>query len=207
MKKLMLSFFTMVLIIASSCKNETKKQATETKETKEITTTFTVKPAATTVKWTAYKTTAKKPVSGIFKILKFEKKTGNTPMEALNGLTFSIPVSSIFSDNEVRDQKLITSFFGAMLNTELLKGTISFKDAKNCNASITMNGETHDLPLQYTIEGNKISLTGTMNLQDWKAETAIASLNKVCFDLHKGEDGISKTWNDVTINITSILSN
>ena len=28
---------------------------------------------------------------------------------------------------------------------------------------------------------------------------ALASLNKACYDLHTGSDGVSKTWEDVAI--------
>jgi hypothetical protein len=31
----------------------------------------------------------------------------------------------------------------------------------------------------------------------------LASLNKVCEALHTGSDGVSKTWSEVTLNITS----
>ena len=40
-----------------------------------------------------------------------------------------------------------------------------------------------------------------MNMEDWKATKAIATLNKACFELHKGADGISKTWNEVLVKV------
>ena len=206
MKTYTLSLFCILLVFSTSCKNETKIKADTTEnETTVKAKGYTIKPDATTVKWTAYKTTEKKPVSGNFTVLKFKENSGNTPMEALNGLHFSIPVSSIFSKNEERDAKLKVSFFGAMLNTNFLKGSISITDSNNCKASIKMNGKTHDLALQYTIEDDNVSLHGVMNLENWDALGAIEALNKVCFDLHKGEDGISKTWNDVAIDITTKL--
>lgn len=44
-----------------------------------------------------------------------------------------------------------------------------------------------------------------MDLKNWKAQAAINTLNVVCFDLHKGEDGISKTWSEVKIEISAVL--
>jgi hypothetical protein len=44
-----------------------------------------------------------------------------------------------------------------------------------------------------------------MYLDNWNAQHAVDSLNIVCKDLHKAADGISKTWNDVAINITSVF--
>ena len=99
----------------------------------------------------------------------------------------------------------MTSFFGAMLDTAILKGTIKHANG-SYHASITMNGVTNDLPLDVTItEKRRGTLTGTMNLKDWNALDALASLNKVCFDLHKGADGVSKTWEDVAIKVETFL--
>lgn len=51
-----------------------------------------------------------------------------------------------------------------------------------------MNGISHQLPINYLIY-----IEAVMDLKNWKAQAAINTLNVVCFDLHKGEDGISKT--------------
>lgn len=122
-------------------------------------------------------------------------------------MKFSIPVSGLFTNDatNTRDAKIKTSFFGAMLDTDLIKGTIKISN-NIYSASITMNGVTHDLPLEVTItEGRRVAMTGTMNLKNWDALGALESLNKVCFDLHKGADGVSKTWEDVAIEVNTYL--
>ena len=205
MKNLILLFIACTFLTFTSCKNEVKEQ-NEEKTKIEINETFKVNPEKTTVKWTAYKTTGKLPVSGNFKNINIESKEGASQLDALNKLKFSIPVNSIFSDNEERDGKLKASFFGAMLNTELLRGSLSFEENKMCFASITMNGVTKKIPLTYSAEANNFTFKGVLNLEDWNALDALESLNKVCFDLHKGEDGISKTWNDVAIEITTTIN-
>ncbi|SFD21242.1 YceI family protein [Algibacter pectinivorans] len=202
MKKISILLITLALSIVS-CKNEKKETKTEAETTEK----YVVKPEGTTVKWTAYKTTDKLPVGGKFKLLDFENKSGATPQEALNNLSFSIPVSSVFTNDatNTRDGKIINSFFGAMLDTEFLKGTIKYVNNAYV-ASITMNGETNNLPLNIKItDERRVTLTGTMNLKDWNALDALASLNKVCFDLHKGADGVSKTWEDVAIEVETYL--
>lgn len=206
MKRISILVIALILSV-TACKKENKttktNAATETVSSEK----FIVKPEATSVKWTAYKTTDKKPVGGEFKILKFENKTGATPQEALNNLKFSIPVSGLFTNDatNTRDAKIKTSFFGAMLDTDLIKGTIKISN-NIYSASITMNGVTHDLPLEVTItEGRRVAMTGTMNLKNWDALGALESLNKVCFDLHKGADGVSKTWEDVAIEVNTYL--
>lgn len=39
----------------------------------------------------------------------------------------------------------------------------------------------------------------------WNALEALAALNKVCFELHKGPDGVSKTWEEVAIEVSTYL--
>ncbi|OEK07566.1 hypothetical protein A8C32_17365 [Flavivirga aquatica] len=204
MKKISVLLIALTISI-TSCKKEKKETETDSVPKIEVTDKFVVKPEATSVKWTAYKTTEKKPVGGEFSVLNFENKEGATAQEALNNLNFSIPISSLFTKDDGRDAKLKASFFGAMLDTEFLKGTIKHNNNEYI-ASITMNGVTHDLPLKVTItEERRVSMTGTMQLKDWNALGALESLNKVCFDLHKGADGVSKTWEDVAIEINTYL--
>ncbi len=202
MKKISLFILALSLVFAVSCKEETKKEPeTEVKAAEN----YVVKAEATSVKWTAYKTTAKKGVGGEFSVLKFDNKAGATPQEALNNLNFSIPISNLITKDEGRDAKIKASFFGAMLDTDLITGTIKYKDNKYV-ASLTMNGVTNDLPLEVEItDERRVSMKGTMLLKDWDALGALESLNKICFDLHKGEDGVSKTWDDVAIEVNTYL--
>ena len=202
MKKIPLFILALSLCFAVSCKEDTKKEPEKEVVAKDN---FVVKPEATSVKWTAYKTTAKKGVGGEFKTLKFDTKSGETPQDALNNLSFSIPISSLFTKDEGRDAKIKESFFGAMLDTDLITGTIKYASSKYV-ASLTMNGVTHDLPLEVEItDERRVTMKGTMLLKDWNALGALESLNKICFDLHKGEDGVSKTWDDVAIEVSTYL--
>ena len=205
MKKLSL-LLCAILLTTYACKNEKKAPETTAQTTENTATTnnFVVKPEGTTVKWTAYKTTAKKGVGGEFTTLKFNEKSGASPEQALNNLNFSIPISSVFTNNAGRDTKIKTYFFGKMLDTDFIKGTIKVVNGTYL-ASLTLNGVTKDLPLNAEINGRRVALTGTMQLKNWNALEALASLNKICYDLHKGADGISKTWEDVSIEINTFL--
>lgn len=203
MKNLSILLIAITLSV-TSCKNEKKEVKTDV-PTEVATEKFVVKPEATSVKWTAYKTTEKKGVGGEFAVLNFDSKTGASVEEALNNLDFSIPVSSLFTKDEGRDAKIKASFFGKMLDTELLKGTIKHNNGSYV-ASLTMNGVTNDLPLEVTVtDERRVTMTGTINLKDWDALGALASLNKVCFELHKGADGVSKTWEDVALEVSTFL--
>jgi polyisoprenoid-binding protein YceI len=206
MKKLSILFIALAISL-TSCKNEKKDTKTETNSETITAEKFVVKPEATSVTWTAYKTTEKKGVGGEFTTIKFEEKMGSSAQEALNNLSFSIPISSLFTNDatNTRDAKIKTSFFGTMLDTEFIKGKINYENDV-VSASITMNGITNNLPLEISItDDRRVTMNGTMQLKDWDALGALAALNKVCFDLHKGADGVSKTWEDVAIEVSTFL--
>lgn len=201
--------FSSILFI--SCKKETSQSTKETKQetTKQIT--YSIDTNASEVHWTAYKTTTKKAVKGVFTKLNISNPTNsNTKQGVFDNLEFNIPISSFFSKDETRDTKIKTLFFGIMDNTSLIKGNFSDvtgNETKGTMAlNLTMNNETVGIPMTYTIEGNIVSISGNIdNLMDWKMEKAFNSLHKACELLHTGEDGISKTWKDVAINATVVL--
>ena len=187
----------LVFITFTSCKKEEKTEVPT--ETKEEVKGLTIVTDSTKVKWTGFKTTDKVAVGGSFKQIELKDvKTGNTPEEVLEGVAFSIPISSLFTDNEDRDNKLKTIFFGAMKNTELLSGILNFRD-KQLFMTLSMNDVTKQIPLEYTFENNLLSMKTTFNLNDFGGGTAIAAINKACYELHKGPDGVSKTWETVDI--------
>ena len=204
MKKLLILTFIFGLTFQlASCKSDKKKKTEKTTAKKA---TFSLNTANNSVNWTAFKTTDKIPVKGTFKKVNITKNgEGNTAKEAIQNTEFAIPVSSIFSNLSDRDFKLRKFFFGIMDNTKLLSGKLTLTDDSNGVASITMNGITKDLPFTYTLIEKEFKLNATMNLETWNAQKAIKSLNAICKDLHKAADGISKTWNEVDINITSVF--
>ncbi|PIX14178.1 MAG: hypothetical protein COZ74_03760, partial [Flavobacteriaceae bacterium CG_4_8_14_3_um_filter_31_8] len=69
-----------------------------------------------------------------------------------------------------------------------------------------MNGEVQNVPFTYTILDKTFNMQATIDVNKWNASAALASLNKVCEDLHKGADGVSVTWSEVALNITSTFN-
>ncbi|NVK53397.1 MAG: YceI family protein [Flavobacteriaceae bacterium] len=204
MKKLItLTILLGITLAFTACKAEKKEQP---KQKTKKTYPFSLKEANNTINWVAYKTTDKLPVKGTFKKVTITKNGfGNTAKEAINGAEFSIPVSSIFTSDAGRDSKLKQFFFGVMDKTEILSGTLTIENDSIGYADLTMNGVTKKLPFKYTLNAKEFKISATMLLENWNAQHAIDSLNLACKDLHKAADGISKTWNDVAINITTIF--
>jgi len=208
MKKAILCLLVSSIFI-TSCKKETKQQEETTQEVKTLA--YSVDSSTTEVNWTAYKTTAKTPVKGIFTHLNIEKPIqSDSKQGAFANLEFKIPVSSFFSKNEARDNKIKALFFGVMKETTLISGHFSNitgnEEEGAMSLNLKMNGEIVSIPMKYSISDNKVNINGTItNLMDWKMDDAFKSLHKACELLHTGEDGISRTWEDVAINATAVL--
>ena len=196
MRKIAVFTFALVLL-TTSCKKEEQPE-TVVEPTPEITG-LKIITDSTKVNWTAFKTTEKIAVGGSFQSIELkDTKTGETPEEVLDGSVFTIPVSSLFTNNPDRDSKLLKFFFGTLKNTELLAGVINFRDGK-CYMTLTMNDVTKEIATEYTYENKLFSITSTINLVEFGGENAIAAINEACYDLHKGKDGVSKTWELVDI--------
>lgn len=197
MKKILkLSLITLTALVIFSCAKEKKVEKSENSGEK-----YHINASNSSVQWTAYKTTDKLPVKGTFTEINILKSSdGNSRIEALEGVEFEIPVSSIFSKDTIRDGKLNKFFFEVMENTMSLKGTFAVIDKNNGNLALTMNGITKDLPFNYEMSNDTILINATMDLNIWQAKNAVESLHEACLALHTGPDGVSKTWEEVGIS-------
>jgi len=152
-----------------------------------------------TVKWTGFKTNDKVAVSGTFGAVQVSNtKKGTTPEEVLQGAQVRVVVSSIDSGLEERDGKLKMILFGAMENTSDIYGVINFKGGKTY-ITFTLNNLSKEYEVQSKFENNIFTINTTVNLAHFNANAAVDALNKACEDLHKGADGITKTWSEVEI--------
>ena len=178
-----------------------KKEKTETPEAEKPAIQFAASEAGSSLQWTAYKTSEKVPVKGTFKEVKIvNSKTSEDAAGTLNELGFEIPVSSIFTNDTIRDGKLQKFFFAVMENSMMLKGKFNVENASSGKLEISMNGLSKSLPFSYEVEQDTIHVSATMDLNEWGAQEALESLNEACKVLHTGSDGVSKTWNDVALN-------
>lgn len=190
--------------------NEASK--TEKKEIKlaEEVCNYSYNAESVTASWTAFKFTEKAGVGGKFdSVIVSTSGSVDSPEKMLGELKFEIPISSTNTNNPDRDMKIIEYFFGALSNTEMISGNIVSAKGNNeegtAMVNLSMNDKTFQQEVNYKIEGAQVSLMGTIDVGNWNGNDAIAALNKVCDDLHKGEDGISKLWPTVDISIVALL--
>jgi hypothetical protein len=204
MKKSLSTILAIALFVSFiSCKEKKKTDSEQVSSTEKF---FVVEPKTTTINWIAYKTTDKVPVKGQFTKLKIDNPIkGKTALDALNNLQFSIPVSSLFTKDTIRDGKLKKFFFGVMDNTELISGTIHINNETSGSVDLEMNGVSQVLPITFFTSDQMITIEAVMDLDNWNAQNALVSLNEACKELHTGTDGVTKTWSEVKIEIATYL--
>ncbi len=214
MKKLLLPIAVITAFTITSCGGEENSELSgeysEQPVTEEICFYSYDETVGAQVRWTAFKTSEKKAVGGQFdrvNVTSGEKSTKIT--DVLETIKFNIPTSSTNTANEDRDAKIITSFFGAMTETDIILGQVKSVtgDDKNgtCIFYLTLNNIEKEATLDYVVEDATIKLTGEIDMVDWSAEGAVSSLNEVCGELHTGEDGVTKTWSVVELAIETTL--
>jgi polyisoprenoid-binding protein YceI len=210
MKKIFLPIAVITAFTLSSCGGEEKTEEVVI-ETTEQTCFYTYAEGSAQVRWTAFKTTDKVAVGGQFdqvNVVAGEKSTKIT--EVLETIKFNIPTASTNTANEDRDAKIIKSFFEAMDATDMILGQIKSAEGDNksgtCTVYLTLNNVEKEVILNYTVEDATVKLTGEIDLINFGAEGAIASLNKICSVLHTGADGVTKTWSTVELSIEASLN-
>ncbi len=163
------------------------------------------------VNWTAYKTPAKLPVSGIFNDVKYNSiaKSGVNFREIFVGSSIDIDTTSVNSRNIPRDAKLVTFFFENMSTTKIKAKITDIKSDKRIKGKpktgvffidITMNSITKNIPMNFTYFNGKLHAEGYIDIFDFSASKALSSINKACFNFHQG-----KTWSDVKISFDTAI--
>lgn len=202
-------FFLLLLIIISSCKDSVEKISNKTSVKNQISKSnhYNIDTTGISISWTAYKFTNKVAVLGSFDTFTFEAKNrSGTVEEILNKSTLSIPTASVNSKHPIRDFKLFHCFFEAFNTSEILGTILKAKEGEGI-IRLKMNSTSNRIPFTYSISKDTMSknevirLFTNINLIDFKGEEALTMLNTDCYELYKGEDGVSKLWPDVDVVI------
>lgn len=162
--------------------------------------------------WKAYKTLGKIGVGGKFTSVKYKPAAleGKNFKELFVGSTVTIDTSKIDTGNSGRDNKLVQFFFNKMSQGKIEGKIQSIKADPYTKGEprtgivtvvINMNDKSLPIPMKYHYEKENFTASGTIDLGDFDALPALASINKSCYDLHKG-----KTWRDVTIGFSTTVA-
>ena len=137
------------LFILSCSNNETKKVSYSGKKVEPTVnkTEYSLKDFS--VKWTAFKHLSKAHVGGKFDSVYVNgfKKSFDIK-ESISGVTFRIPVNSTSTGDNVRDYKIVNSFFKTLKNTDFITGAItSINNNGSGKLKIKMNEIEMDKPI------------------------------------------------------------
>ena len=159
--------------------------------------------AETKVSWNAYKTTDKVKVMGYFETLTTDR-TGmmyGSIQEFVNGIKFSINSSSSLSGDAARDISVRDYFFNLFTENFEINGTLEMVSPKQVTAHLDIYGSDTPVLLSYDVSEGILLMKGSISLNEIGAINAYNSIHEKCIDLHRGLDGISKTWDTVDISI------
>lgn len=208
-----ITLFGSILIGLNACgeeSKETKEEANNTLETKipEKKCTYSLDTESVKLSWTAFKYTEKAGVGGAFDTVQVsgfeEGKT--TIYEAVMNVKFNLSTGSTNTNNPDRDAKIKESFFGTMENSSEITGYIeSIMPNGEGIILINMNGQDVRGPFTWTYAEEIFSLKATINVGNFNGNASLTALNKVCEDLHKGEDGASILWPEVEVSVEAMI--
>lgn len=163
------------------------------------------------VRWDAYKTDSRITVHGQFMDVQYKPNAleAKNFSELLVGSSVSMEGNKINTNIVSRDDTIVKFFFDK-LSTGKIDGVITNIKADDrikgkprtgiITVKITLNGKSKEIPMDYNYYKEDFSATGSINLVDFSALDALASIDKSCHDLYKG-----KIWSDVTIKFHTTI--
>ena len=172
---------------------------------------YSADPNSLVVEWAAFKTTQKATVPGKFtsakNLKKLEKSYTSLPA-LLKAMAVEVDMTSVDTKDPRRDATLKEMFFKVLKGKGVASASLTqIKEKPEGSGTASMvlkfNDQTKRIPVTFNMdsEGN-VMLKGQMDILNFTAHEALESLNKACHELHKGPDGVSKTWSEVNFTIS-----
>ena len=209
-------FLIIVLMIFISCNSNNKEVKQEKISISEDSFQFDIEN--TKVIWNGYKTNDKIKVVGYFNEFSCDRENQefSSIEDLVTGLKFSVKSSSSSSGDPMRDQNLQDHFFKYLTDDFVINGTLN--QVVNDSIDVTFNvfGQTKQIRLGFLyniIPGcpyfdHIVEIKGSINLESqFDALKAYNAISNKCYDLHKGADGISKTWKQVDVHVKALVIN
>lgn len=169
---------------------------------------FAYDPANAKVKWTAYKFTERLGVHGTFdKVNLSGSRQGGTVAAVFTRATFNADTITVNSGNPERDAKIRTAFFGTLKDGGQISGKIESFRGDSATISLRLGGFTKSVSAKVdATQLPDLKVSFPLDLNEFGAAPALEALNKVCSVLHRGKDGKSVLWPDVTVLISARLN-
>jgi len=174
--------------------------------------TYSLDPHSVKIGWTAFKTTEKTGVHGTIKDTNIQTSRKPTKTLAMM-LSDTVGQGQINnankseSGNPTRDETLFQKFFRLVRSYAEYEGhfdSVKGDDhAGTMNLKLKLNGKVNEVPMTYKMGAEGwFEANGTFDMTQFGMDAALASLHTACEELHKGKDGVSKTWPNVELSFT-----
>jgi hypothetical protein len=210
-------FLIIVLMIFISCNSNNNKEVKQEKIITEVDS-YQFDIENTKVIWNGYKTNDKAKVVGYFSEFSTDRENQkfNSIDELVSGLKFSIKSSSSLSGDPIRDKNLKDHFFKYLTDDFVINGTLAQPINDSIDVTFDVLGQTRTLRFgcQYNTVPDSdnsdymIEISGSIDLESqFGGLQAFNAISKKCYDLHKGADGVSKTWKQVDVLIKALVLN
>jgi hypothetical protein len=207
----------LIFILFISCGRNNNKEVQQEKLKTELDS-YQLDMANTKVIWNGYKTNDKAKVVGYFSEFSTDRENQkfNSIDELVSGLKFSIKSSSSLSGDPIRDKNLKDHFFKYLTDEFVINGTLAQPINDSIDVTFDVLGQTRILRFgcQYNIVPDSdnsdymIEISGSIDLESqFGGLQAFNAISKKCYDLHKGADGVSKTWKQVDVLIKALVLN
>ena len=207
----------LIFILFISCGRNNNKEVQQEKIKTELDT-YKLDMANTKVIWNGYKTNDKAKVVGYFNEFSCDRENQEFSSidELVSGLKFSIKSSSSLSGDPIRDKNLKDHFFKYLTEDFVINGTLAQPINDSIDVTFDVFGQTRTLRFgcQYNTVPDSdnsdymIEISGSIDLESqFGGLQAFNAISKKCYDLHKGADGVSKTWKQVDVLIKALVLN
>jgi len=172
----------------------------------------------TKVIWNGYKTNDKIKVVGYFDEFSCDREDQefSSIQDLVTGLKFSIQSSSSSSGDPIRDKNLKDHFFKYLTDDFVINGTLGSPINDSIDVIFDVFGQTKQIRLAFLYHiipscpyfDHIVEIKGSINLESqFDALKAFNTISNKCYDLHKGADGISKTWKQVDVHVKALVIN
>tara|TARA_B110000263_G_scaffold193646_1_gene171738 strand:+ start:73 stop:744 length:672 start_codon:yes stop_codon:yes gene_type:complete len=218
MRHIKIQYFIILFAIALISCNSNNNKEVKQENSKISNDSYQLDIENTKVIWNGYKTNDKVKVVGYFNEFSTDRENQefNSIDELVNGLTFSIKSSSSLSGDPIRDKNLQDHFFSYLTKEFLINGTLGQPINDSIDVTFDVFGQKRTLRFgcQYNTVPDSdnsdymIKISGSIDLESqFGAFQAFNAISKKCYDLHKGADGVSKTWKQVDVLIKALVLN
>ena len=172
----------------------------------------------TKIIWNGYKTNDKIKVVGVFNEFDCDRESQefSSIEDLVTGLNFSVKSSSSSSGDVIRDRNLNDHFFKYLTKDFVINGTLNQVVGDSIDVNFDVFGQTKQIRFGFSYSyiptcpyyDIMVEIKGRINLElEFDAIKAYKSIHDKCYHLHKGSDGISKTWRHVDVHVKAVVIN